>query len=1271
MPRARTQKSTADPSPDSDPPAISVFALFRYATRREQVAQTLGVFLALLVGGIQPAFMLVFAQAIDDFAAPSGPGLSSDLLPVIGVVAVASGAIALAQAALVKYVSASMCTRLRVRYVRALLSQDLAWYDSQGGTGKLVSRAATDIDVVQDGVTSVGLIVTMATTGVGGLVVGFVLQWQLALLLLAAAPVLMAIGCFFGKFLARTAREGQSAYGDADALATEALSAIRVVFAFGGEAREATDYAAAVEKGAQLVRQGTARFSVGLGVSMTIIFVVQAGALYYGTTLIAGGASDSPGNVFVAFMSVITACFGLGNASVPVRAVTTACGVAAHVYETVERTPTIPAVGSETGAVEPLDGTVTFDQVHFTYPSRPSVPVLRGISFTVGRGKALALIGESGCGKSTVASLLQRLYDVPDGDAGEVRVGGMPIKDVPIDRLRLSVSTVRQEPALFARSIRANIALGAPPGTSPTDDEIEEVARNALAHDFIAALPDGYDTVLGEGSATQVSGGQKQRIAIARALLRRPSILILDEATSALDSASERIVQDAINRIRTLGITTVTIAHRLSTIVDSDEILVFAAGQIVERGSHSSLLSADGEYARLYRKQKTAELAVSGTPATEAPPSHGNRQPRVRRKKRRAVSRGRQRARSPAPPASSDVEAGQVTSSNDPCSGVGDDDLSTLGAMLRVARWVPPAWRSSLVLGLVATTGEFVMMVLNTMFVVYLLYDMFALLDPATADGAQDQVVVHVLALGAVGISRGVLMGIRTSLIGRAASALHASVRARMFDATLRKPQAFFDERENGIGSLVARFGSSAGIIDRSLAGALSNLYGVVVLVLTTIIILLSFSPVLTGALSFLFPLLSYALYLQRSAKRGDAHVVSKACERGGALASEAVMFIDTVHSLGQSLAFGDEYEAELDVARRKLVRSARREALAAGFTQVVHFGAVGGGFAIGSVFVENGWVTTDAMFMVVFVLIFASQGVGGSLANAADVDQFVEATKTVTAAIDMTSPIDARSPAGLDVVVTDAQRGRAALNNVSFTYPSRPAAPVLDGLDASTVRGRTLALVGASGSGKSTVIALLMRLYDPSSGNVSVGSIDARDWRVSSLRRQLALVPQEPQLFNRTVRANIAYGREDASDAEIEAAATLSHAHDFIMSLPDGYDTVVGEGGRHLSGGQRQRIAIARAVVCRPAILLLDEATSALDNQSQGAVQEALDDAKDGTTTVCIAHRLSTIQGAASIAVVSQGRIVEQGTHAQLLRQRGEYYRLVQHQLLVEGVHQ
>jgi ABC-type multidrug transport system fused ATPase/permease subunit len=194
------------------------------------------------------------------------------------------------------------------------------------------------------------------------------------------------------------------------------------------------------------------------------------------------------------------------------------------------------------------------------------------------------------------------------------------------------------------------------------------------------------------------------------------------------------------------------------------------------------------------------------------------------------------------------------------------------------------------------------------------------------------------------------------------------------------------------------------------------------------------------------------------------------------------------------------------------------------------------------------------------------------------------------------------------------------------------------------------------------------MRLYDPSSGTVSLHGTDARDWRVSSLRRQLALVPQEPQLFNRSIRDNIMYGRADATDAEVEAAATVAHAHDFIMRLPDGYDTIVGEGGRQLSGGQRQRIAIARAVVCRPAILLLDEATSALDNESQGAVQAALDDARDGTTTVCIAHRLSTIQGAASIAVVSAGRIVEQGSHAQLIEQRGEYFRLVQHQLLIKG---
>ena len=218
----------------------------------------------------------------------------------------------------------------------------------------------------------------------------------------------------------------------------------------------------------------------------------------------------------------------------------------------------------------------------------------------------------------------------------------------------------------------------------------------------------------------------------------------------------------------------------------------------------------------------------------------------------------------------------------------------------------------------------------------------------------------------------------------------------------------------------------------------------------------------------------------------------------------------------------------------------------------------------------------------------------------------------------------------------------------------------MLDGFNLTVKSGQTFALVGASGCGKSTVVQLLQRFYDPNSGEVLVGGRDVRTLNIKWLRQHIGVVSQEPVLFDTTIAQNILYGKEGATEEEMKQAAINANAHDFISKLPDGYNTLVGEGGTQLSGGQKQRVAIARALIGDPKILLLDEATSALDTESESIVQQALDRACAGRTTIVIAHRLSTIQNADVIAAVEEGKVVELGSHSQLMDKGGLYYELV-----------
>jgi ATP-binding cassette subfamily B protein len=260
------------------------------------------------------------------------------------------------------------------------------------------------------------------------------------------------------------------------------------------------------------------------------------------------------------------------------------------------------------------------------------------------------------------------------------------------------------------------------------------------------------------------------------------------------------------------------------------------------------------------------------------------------------------------------------------------------------------------------------------------------------------------------------------------------------------------------------------------------------------------------------------------------------------------------------------------------------------------------------------------------------------------------------------------KDPSQLSVVPlsADLQRGDAIwFDQVCFSYPSRPGTLALDHLNFSVSRGARVALVGPSGAGKSTVFALLLRFYDFAGGDIVLFSKDLRDWPISALREQMAIVPQEPVIFAASAMENIRYGRLQATDAEVMAAAKSAHAHDFITALPDGYASFLGERGVRLSGGQRQRISIARAILKNPPILLLDEATSSLDAESEQEVQRALDEILPGRTSLTIAHRLSTVQRADQILVLDQGRLVEHGSHESLLAQNGLYARLAKLQFL------
>jgi len=410
--------------------------------------------------------------------------------------------------------------------------------------------------------------------------------------MLAVVPAVAIGAVYYGRKIRTLAKKYQDALADSGHVAEEALSSIRTVRAFAAEQAEGNRYAREVEHAYQLARTRIGAGALFMGAASAGVYAAIAVVLGYGGLLVADGTMTA-GALTAFLVYTLLIAMGLGTLADIWAEAMRGLGAAERVFDLTDRVAAMPISGGR--VLDRVEGRVAFEGVHFAYPSRPDVPVLRGVDLTVRPGEVVALVGPSGAGKSTLGALLSRLYDPAQG---RVTLDGVDLRELDPGWLRRLVGVVSQEPVLFSTTIADNVRYGRP---EASDDEVREAIRAANAEKFVMGFPDGLATKVGE-RGQQLSGGQKQRIAIARALLKDPRILLLDEATSALDAESEALVQEALTRLMK-GRTSVVIAHRLSTVVGADRVLVVDGGQIAEQGSHAALLAQGGVYARLVERQ--------------------------------------------------------------------------------------------------------------------------------------------------------------------------------------------------------------------------------------------------------------------------------------------------------------------------------------------------------------------------------------------------------------------------------------------------------------------------------------------------------------------------------------------------------------------------------------------------------------------------------------------------------------------------------------------
>ncbi|MFF4597972.1 ABC transporter ATP-binding protein [Amycolatopsis sp. NPDC001319] len=1147
-------------------------------------------------------------------------------------------------------------------------------------TGQLVSRATSDSALVQGllsllPIMSGNLLLVLLSLGVM-----LVLSPLLALVSLVVVPLLLMVSYRMRRRIFPATWAAQQREGDVVQIVDEDVNGVRVVKAFGQEGRELNRLAdtAGDLYGMQLraVRlqsryQPLLQAIPALG---QVAILVLGGwlALHHGLSL----------GTFLAFSTYV------GQLMAPARQLAGVLAISQQARAGVERIFQLidlePAIADAPDAVDlpTAKGEIRFENVHFGYS--PDAPVLKGFDLHVAAGERVALIGPSGSGKTTATTLVSRFHDP---ESGAVLLDGHDLRTVRLRSLRSQVGVVFEESFLFSDTIRANIAYGKP---GATDEEILAAAEVAEADTFIRALPQGYETVVGERGLS-LSGGQRQRVALARAILTDPRVLVLDDATSAVDANTEESINASLRTVLA-GRTTLLVAHRRSTLHLADRVVVLDGGVVADQGTHEELLERSALYRTLLTglEEEAAErvgdrieaLTVGGTTASawrgERNGHNGSGQNgNGRRFTTRATgapgigaglggSAGGSGWRAALPPTP------QLLARVDELKPVRDFAKVDLAKETRQERafslrTLLREFRRPLLFGLLLVVIDAVASVIGPVFVK-------SGIDDGVLQGSQ------AVLFGAAGLFLLITLiafldeVAQTFVTGRTAQRVMLSLRIRIW-AQLQRLSLDYYEREMA-GRIMTRMTTDVDQFESLIQNGLLSALVAFVTFAGVGVTLVVVNPLLgLCTLSVVVPLaIGTVIFRRRAAKLYDV-----ARDRVAIVNAD---FQESLSGVRESQAFAHEDET---IRRfRRLGRdyldsrySAQR--LAATYFPFVQFLSAGADaivLGVGAGMIYSGRLTPGALIaFILYIDLFFSP-----IQQLSQVfDSWLQTRVSVSRISDLMR-LETLTPPAVQAIDPGRLRGEITFDGVRFAYPSAPALgagerrgpadprlvagsqavmkppEALREVDLTIAAGETVALVGETGAGKSTLVKLLARFYDPDTGSVRVDGHDLRSLDLAAYRRALGYVPQEAFLFTGTVRDNIAYGRADATDAEVEAAARAVGAHEFVATLPGGYLHEIAERGRSLSAGQRQLLALARAQLVDPVILLLDEATSNLDLAAEAHVAEAMRTLAAGRTTIVIAHRLQTAQSADRIVVLDRGRIAEAGSHDELLARGGRY---------------